>query len=43
MELCKKMTRLGTETAFEVLSRAQALEAKGVDVIHLGSFGTVSA
>ncbi len=35
MELSKKMTRLGTETAFEVLSRAQALEARGVDVVHL--------
>ena len=35
MELSKKMARLGTETAFEVLARAQALEAKGVDVVHL--------
>ena len=34
MELSKKMARLGTETAFEVLARAQALEAKGVDVVH---------
>jgi aspartate/methionine/tyrosine aminotransferase len=35
MDLSKKMGRLGTETAFEVLARAQALEAKGVDVVHL--------
>jgi len=30
-----RMDRLGTESAFEVLVRARALEAKGVDVIHL--------
>ena len=35
MELSKKMARLGTETAFKVLAQAQALEAKGVDVVHL--------
>jgi aspartate/methionine/tyrosine aminotransferase len=29
------MSRLGTETAFEVLAKARALEAEGVDVIHL--------
>jgi aspartate/methionine/tyrosine aminotransferase len=29
------MARLGTETAFEVLVRARALEARGQDVIHL--------
>jgi aspartate/methionine/tyrosine aminotransferase len=29
------MQRLGTETAFEVLVRARALEAQGRDVIHL--------
>jgi aspartate/methionine/tyrosine aminotransferase len=29
------MSRLGTETAFEVLARAQALERKGRDVVHL--------
>jgi aspartate/methionine/tyrosine aminotransferase len=29
------MSRLGTETAFEVLVKARALEAKGVDVVHL--------
>ena len=35
MELSSKMARLGTETAFKVLAQAQALEAKGVDVVHL--------
>jgi aspartate/methionine/tyrosine aminotransferase len=29
------MRRLGTETAFEVLARARALEAEGRDIIHL--------
>jgi len=29
------MTRLGIETAFQVLAKAQALEAKGMDVVHL--------
>jgi len=29
------MSRLGTETAFKVLAKAQALEAKGIDVVHL--------
>ncbi len=31
----RAMERLGTETAFEVLARAKALEAKGRDVVHL--------
>ncbi len=35
MRLARSMGRLGTETAFEVLSRAKALEAQGKDVIHL--------
>jgi aspartate/methionine/tyrosine aminotransferase len=35
MRLADRMNRLGTETAFEVLVRAKALEATGVDVIHL--------
>lgn len=30
-----RMARLGTETAFEVLARARALEAQGRDVVHL--------
>jgi len=35
LKLATAMSRLGTETAFEVLVKAQALEAKGVHVIHL--------
>ncbi|MBV9282632.1 MAG: aminotransferase class I/II-fold pyridoxal phosphate-dependent enzyme, partial [Chloroflexi bacterium] len=35
MELARRMSRLGTETAFEVLVRARALEREGRDVIHL--------
>lgn len=35
MKLAKRMSRLGTETAFEVLVRARALEAQGKDIIHL--------
>ena len=35
MKFAKRMSRLGTETAFEVLAKARALEAKGKDVIHL--------
>ncbi len=35
VELAKRMARLGTETAFEVLARAKALEAQGKSVIHL--------
>ena len=35
MQLADRMNRLGTETAFEVLVRARALEAKGVEVVHL--------
>src|SRR5438309_10699561 len=32
--LASRMSRLGTETAFEVLARARALEAKGRDIVH---------
>ena len=35
MRLATRMGRLGTETAFEVLVRARALEAAGRDVVHL--------
>jgi aspartate/methionine/tyrosine aminotransferase len=35
MKLAERMSRLGTETAFEVLARAQALEARGRDIVHL--------
>ena len=33
--LAERMSRLGTETAFEVLAKARALEAQGKKVIHL--------
>ena len=35
MKFAERMDRLGTETAFEVLVRAKALEAQGRDIIHL--------
>jgi aspartate/methionine/tyrosine aminotransferase len=35
MNYAARMARLGTETAFEVLARAQALEATGKSVVHL--------
>src|SRR5690242_18420381 len=35
LPIAERMTRLGSESAFEVLVRARALEARGVDVIHL--------
>ena len=35
MKLADRMSRLGTETAFEVLAKARRLEAEGMDVIHL--------
>ena len=35
MKLARRMSRLGTETAFEVLAKARALEAEGMNVIHL--------
>ena len=35
MKLANRMSRLGTETAFEVLARAKKLEAEGRDIIHL--------
>jgi aspartate/methionine/tyrosine aminotransferase len=35
LRLAKRMARLGTETAFEVLARARALEAQGKDIVHL--------
>ncbi len=33
--LAERMSRLGTETAFEVLARAKEMEAEGREVIHL--------
>ncbi|HEY2857619.1 MAG TPA: pyridoxal phosphate-dependent aminotransferase [Terracidiphilus sp.] len=35
LRLAQRMQRLGTETAFEVMVRARALEAKGRDIVHL--------
>ena len=35
LRLAQRMSRLGTETAFEVLVRARALERQGKNVIHL--------
>ena len=35
MHIAERMTRIGIETAFEVLQRARALEAQGKRVIHL--------
>ena len=35
MRLARRMSRLGTETAFEVLAKARLLEAEGMDVVHL--------
>ena len=35
MQLAERMSRLGTESAFDVLMRARALEAQGRDIVHL--------
>jgi aspartate aminotransferase len=35
LRLASRMSRLGTETAFEVLNRARALEKQGKNIIHL--------
>src|SRR5438309_7228133 len=35
LRLAKRMARLGTETAFEVLVKARALEATSRDIVHL--------
>src|SRR5919197_1381159 len=35
LRLAERMARLGTETAFEVLVKAKALEAQGRDIVHL--------
>jgi aspartate aminotransferase len=35
VKLAEAMSRLGTETAFEVLAKARALEAQGREIIHL--------
>jgi len=35
MNFAERMSRLGTESAFEVLARARALERQGKEIIHL--------
>jgi aspartate aminotransferase len=35
LQLARRMSRLGTETAFEVLNKARALEHQGKSIIHL--------
>src|SRR6201997_1603237 len=35
LRLARRMARLGTETAFEVLNKARALERQGKDIVHL--------
>jgi len=35
LRLASRMSRLGTETAFEVLNRARVLEKQGKEIIHL--------
>jgi aspartate/methionine/tyrosine aminotransferase len=35
LRLARRMSRLGTETAFEVLIRARQLEAQGQEIVHL--------
>ncbi len=35
MKLADRMGRLGTESAFDVLARARALEAQGREIVHL--------
>src|SRR3979409_2726612 len=37
LRLARRMSRLGTETAFEVLNKARALERQGKNIIHLES------
>src|SRR5262245_53909238 len=35
MDVAARMARLGTESAFEVLARAKALERQGKEIVHL--------
>ena len=35
LKLAERMSRLGTETAFEVLNKARALERQGKEIVHL--------
>ncbi|MBC7240009.1 MAG: pyridoxal phosphate-dependent aminotransferase, partial [Chloroflexi bacterium] len=34
-QFAKRMSRIGTESAFEVLARAKEMEAQGREIIHL--------
>ncbi len=36
LQMAERMSRLGTESAFEVLARAEALRGEGRDIINLG-------
>src|SRR5204863_9902786 len=35
MRLAERMSRIGTESAYEVLARARALEKQGKNIVHL--------
>src|SRR5262245_52721870 len=35
MQTADRLKNLGTETAFEVLAKAKAMEARGIDVVHM--------
>src|ERR1035438_10045101 len=35
LQLARRMSRLGTETAFEVLNKARTLERQGKSIVHL--------
>ncbi len=35
LRLARRMSRLGTETAFEVLNKARTLERQGKSIVHL--------
>ena len=35
LRVARRMTRLGTESAFEVLLKARNLEAQGREIVHL--------
>src|SRR5437879_11909601 len=35
LRMATRMSRLGTETAFEVLNKARALERQGKQIVHL--------
>ena len=35
MKFARRMSEIGTETAFEVLAKARKLEAQGRNIVHL--------